>query len=736
MTLQLQNLPSAVARELQLPLRGVAAAIELFRAGHTVPFVARYRKEATHGLDEVQLRAVQDASAARVELEARRAAILAAIEEQGQLTDELRARIEACEGKAELEDLYLPYKKKRKTRATQARERGLEPLARRIREQPERGDPAGEAARFVDPEKGVPDAAAALAGARDIVAEEVSEDAGVRALAREALQREGLLVSRAARRKKGEELAPEVRAKFRDYEAWQEPLGRVPSHRVLAVLRGEREGALSASIGLDAARLLPRLLARVGHRPRSPFAGELVAAVEDGWSRLLHPSLENELRAELKQRADLEAVAVFGRNLRPKLLAAPLGARPVVGVDPGLRTGCKCAAVDASGACRGQVTIYPSRGPREAEAAARELVAFVRAHLGPALASKDDPPAAVAVGNGTAGRETEAFVREALRAAGLGRIPVVAVDEAGASVYSASDLARAELPELDVTVRGAVSIARRLQDPLAELVKIDPRSIGVGQYQHDVHGPLLEQKLGEVVESCVNQVGVELNTASPALLAYVAGIGPKLAAKVVSHREKAGAFRSRAALLEVSGLGPKAFEQCAGFLRVRGGAHPLDASAVHPERYALVERMARDLGTPLASLVGNGEAARRIPLQRYASDEVGEPTLRDIVAELAAPGRDPRDRFEPPRFRDDVRELADLEPGMQLEGVVTNVVAFGAFVDVGVHQDGLIHVSELADRFVKDPHEVVQVGQRVTVRVLSVDAERRRIALSARAPRR
>jgi uncharacterized protein len=720
-------LAPAVARGLELPANGVRAALELFAAGHTVPFVARYRKEATGALDEVQLRAVQDRHTALVELEKRRGAVLEAIEEQGQLTPELRARLAACATKAELEDLYLPFKKKRRTRASQARERGLEPLARRLREQPERGDPLREAAAFVDAAPGgaVPTPQDALAGARDIVAEDVADDAAARALVREAMTREGQLVSVAARKKKKDKPEdPRDKGKFDAYLDYREPVSRVPSHRVLAVLRGEREGALSVKVVVDDERLVARLLGRLGHRPRSPFASELAEAVADGLRRLLAPSVENDLRAELEERAHRDAVAVFGENLRHKLLAAPLGARPVVGVDPGLRTGCKVAAVDASGAFRGQTTLFLARGAAQVEAATRELVAFARAH----------PPAAVAVGNGTAGRETESFVRDALRQAGLGEVPVVSVDEAGASVYSASDLARAELPDLDVTVRGAVSIARRLQDPLAELVKIDPRSIGVGQYQHDVEEKLLEQKLGEVVESCVNQVGVDLNTASAALLSFVAGIGPKLAAKLVAHREARGPFAARAGLLDVAGLGPRAYEQCAGFLRVRGARHPLDASGVHPERYALVERMAKDLGVPLAQVVGDAALAGKIDLSKYVSAEVGEPTLRDILAELAQPGRDPRDRFEPPKFRDDVRTVDDLKEGMQLEGVVTNVVAFGAFCDVGVHQDGLIHISELADRFVRDPHEVVHVGQRLTVRVLSVDRERKRIALSAKTP--
>ncbi len=704
-----------VAAELGLAPRAVAAVVALLDEGATVPFIARYRKERTGGLDEVQIRAIEERRGYLRELEERRRAILASIEEQGKLTDELRRRIEAAATKAELEDLYLPYKKKRRTRGMIARERGLGPLADRILAQGG-GDPRAEAARFVDPANEVPDVEAALAGARDIVAEQLAEDAAIRAVARETFAKHGVLATKAARGKAKE------RSKFEQYYDFHEPVARIPPHRYLAIRRGEAEGFLRVAIEVDEARLASAIerLARLD--PRSRWSAPLREAVLDSLARLLGPSVENDVRAELGRVSDEDAVQVFADNLRELLLAAPLGTARVIGVDPGLRTGCKCAALDATGRFLENVTIYPSRGAAEEAKAARDLVGLVKKHQ----------PAAVAVGNGTGGRETEAFAKKALREAGIDGVIVVSVSESGASVYSASDIAREEFPELDLTVRGAISIGRRLQDPLAELVKVDPKAIGVGQYQHDVHPPLLARKLGDVVESCVNRVGVELNTASAALLEHVAGVGASLAKKIVAHRDARGPFRTREALLEVKGLGPKAYEQCAGFLRVRDGAHPLDASAVHPERYALVERMAKDLGVPVKALVGHPEVAARIDLARYVSDDVGEPTLRDIVEELDRPGRDPRERFEPPRFREDVHTLEDLKVGMTLEGVVTNVTSFGAFVDVGVHQDGLVHVSQLADRFVRDPREVAKVGDRLTVRVLEVDLARKRISLSAR----
>ncbi|PKN56540.1 MAG: RNA-binding transcriptional accessory protein [Deltaproteobacteria bacterium HGW-Deltaproteobacteria-14] len=706
-----------IAAELGLTKGGVAAVLALLGEGATIPFIARYRKERTGALDEVQIRDISERATALADLDKRKDVVLASIREQGALTPELERRIRGAATRAELEDLYLPYRPKRKTRASVARERGLTPLAERILAQPRQGDPAREARAFVDPKRDVPDAAAALAGARDIAAEVVCERADVRALARDAFTRHGRVASKAVKK-----ATEGKRTRFEDYYDYAERADRVPSHRYLAVCRGEEEGVLRVRLDLEDARLVEQVLRVAGHDRRSAFSGELVAAVEDGYSRLLRPAVEKDVRGALKERADAEAVSVFAKNLESLLLAPPLGERPVVGVDPGFRTGCKCAALTATGELVGHTTIHPHTTNDTSRAAADLLALIDRVGA-----------AAVAIGNGTAGRETEAFVREALRAGGRSAVLVIAVNEAGASVYSASDVAREEFPDLDLTYRGAVSIGRRLQDPLAELVKIEPNALGVGQYQHDVHQPLLTAKLGQVVESAVNRVGVEVNTASAQLLGYVAGLGAAVARAVVAHRASRGRFTSRRQLLEVSGLGPKRFEQAAGFLRVRGGAHPLDASAVHPERYPLVERMARDLGARLEALVGDADRVARIDLRRYADGEVGEPTLRDIAQELARPGRDPRAAFEAPRFREDVRTVEDLEPGMALDGVVTNVTNFGAFVDIGVHQDGLVHISELADRFVRDPHEVVHAGQRLKVRVLSVDLQRKRIALSAKA---
>ncbi|MBM4013399.1 MAG: RNA-binding transcriptional accessory protein, partial [Planctomycetes bacterium] len=712
-----------IAAELALPAAGVAAVLRLIGEGATVPFIARYRKEATGELDEVAIRTIGERVAYLTDLEERRATVLKSIGEQGKLTAELEAKLRAVTTKAALEDLYLPFRPKRRTRAIIARERGLEPLAQRLLEQPAAGDPAAEAAKFVAAEKGVPDAAAALQGARDIVAETVAENAGLRRMVREHWGREAVLVSTRVAEK------TQQPTRFEAYYDFREPIVKIPSHRFLAVRRGEQEGALSVHLEADETRVLPKLETELKLLPASPFAGELRAAVADGYRRLLQPSIETELRVELKLRSDRLAVDVFADNLRHLLLAAPLGGKSVIGIDPGVRTGCKCVAVDATGKYLDATTIFPVRDETKAKA---ELAKFVLAH----------PPVAIAIGNGTHGRETESLVRQmiaglAVEKPELKQVIVTPVNEAGASVYSASDVARAEFPDLDVTIRGAISIARRLQDPLAELVKIDPKSIGVGQYQHDVHAPLLAGKLDDVVESCVNHVGVELNTASAPLLARVAGIGGALATRIVKHREEHGAFKGRKQLLEVGGMGPKTFEQCAGFLRIRDGQHPLDASAVHPERYELVEKMAADVGVAVAELVGNDAAAAKIEPKKYLGGDVGEPTLRDILAELQKPGRDPRSQFEPPRFREDVTRLEDLKPGMALEGVVTNVTAFGAFVDIGVHQDGLVHVSQLADQFVEAPSDVVKVGDKLQVRVLEVDLERKRIALTAKkeAPR-
>jgi protein Tex len=702
-----------IAGELSLRPPQVRAALELLEAGNTIPFVARYRKEATGGLDEVELRDVRDRNEYLVELEERRASILASIEEQGKLAPELRARIEAATTKSELEDLYRPFKPKRRTRATIALERGLGPLADLLLSGGATdAELARAAAGYLSEEKGVATVEDALAGARDIVAERVSDDAAVRAFVRDLTRESGRLESRAARGREGET------SKFQDYYDHGEPLRSAPSHRVLAIRRGEAEGFLSVRVAAPEEQILAGLRERFVRPARAPEQMEL--AVTDAYRRLIAPSVEVELRMELKTAADEEAIRIFGQNLEGLLLAPPAGERVTLGVDPGFRTGCKLAVVGSTGALVATGILYL----HQEERAKQEVVRLCRAH-GVQL---------VAIGNGTASRETDRLVRDAVREIPAeGRPTVVMVNEAGASVYSASDLAREELPELDLTLRSAVSIARRLQDPLAELVKIDAKSIGVGQYQHDVSQPRLKRRLDETVESCVNRVGVEVNTASPALLAYVAGLGPTVAQRIVQHRDGKGSFRSRRELLKVAGLGPRTFEQAAGFLRIRGGEHPLDASAVHPERYALVERIAADVGIALPALVGNEGAVRRIEPERYVGEGVGLPTLRDIVEELRKPGRDPREGFEAPAFRDDVQTIQDLREGMTLTGRVTNVVAFGAFVDVGVHQDGLVHVSELSDRFVRDPNDAVKVGDTVSVRVLGVDLKRNRIALSMKA---
>jgi len=707
---------SLIARELDLTPARVEAVVRLLDEGNTVPFIARYRKEATGSLDETRIREVEERRAYLSELDARRRTILETIEAQGKLDRRLRSLIEGCTTKTALEDLYLPFKPKRRTRASMARDRGLEPLARRILDQPAEGRPRSEARAFVDPEQGVADVDAALAGARDICAEQVAESAGIRAMVRERYSRRGKLVSVVGKGKEAEG------QKFRDYFDFSEPVGTIPSHRYLALQRGEAEGVLKLKIVVDDESLPGRVTRMAEVRRQSPFAGDLTAASEDALRRLIAPGVESDVRAGLKERSDLAAVEIFASNLRNLLLAAPLGGKPVVGIDPGLRTGCKCVFVSGIGAYEAGMLFNLVRGRQVLEQGEKAFVAFVRRHR----------PGAVAVGNGTGGREAEAFVRRCLKEAGLDDIVVVPVSEAGASVYSASPAAIEEFPDLDLTVRGAISIARRLQDPLAELVKIDPRAIGVGQYQHDVQQALLARKLDEVVESCVNRVGVELGTASAALLARVAGIGPKTAVNIVRWREAHGGFRSRRQLLEVKGLGKKAFQQAAGFLRVRESDNPLDASAVHPERYGLVRRIARDMGLGLGQLAGDPELPDRIDIARYAGDGVGEPTLRDIVEELKKPGRDPRDEFVPPAFREDVQTIEDLKPGMTLEGVVTNVTGFGAFVDVGVHRDGLVHISQLADRYVRDPAEVVAAGDRITVRVLDVDLERGRISFSAK----
>jgi uncharacterized protein len=685
-----------IATELHLRPAQVERVLELHAEGGTVPFIARYRKEATGDLDEVQIQAILDRAIELKELDERRAAILKSIEEQQKLTPELASAIAKAKTRTELEDLYLPYRPKRRTRATIAREKGLEPLADYV------WGTGPKVAWTGDDE---------LAGARDICAERVSEDAHLRAWARSIAWKDGVLTSHVVSDRK------EQRSKFELYYEHREPLASAPSHRVLAIFRGESEEFLNVRLRFPDELLVSGLKARVRHP--SPMSQQRDMAIEDAWKRLLSISLEGELRAELKQRADAHAIDVFGQNLRNLLLAPPAVNRRVLALDPGLRTGIKVAMLDATGKLLETTTLYTEKSANERAQAEKSVRRMIETHR----------PDLIAVGNGTGSREAENFIRP------IATVPIVSVSEQGASIYSASEVAREEFPDLDLSLRSAISIGRRLQDPLGELVKIDPKSIGVGQYQHDVHQPLLKKKLGEVVDWCVNLVGVDANTASPQLLEHVSGIGPVLARRIVEHRNEHGPFTSRKALFDVRGLGARAFEQCAGFLRIRGG-HPLDDSAVHPERYALVEQMTRDHGLALHDVVGNAEAADRIEWRRYVgaagAGEVGEPTLRDIIAELKKPGRDPRGSFEPPKFREDVQKIEDLREGMELEGVVTNVTAFGAFVDVGVHQDGLVHVSKMADKFVRDPHSVVSVGDRVRVKVMTVDMERRRIALSMR----
>lgn len=699
-----------IAQELGLAVGRAAAVVGLLDGGATVPFIARYRKEATGEMDEVQIAAVRDRLEQLRELDARRASILKSLAENGHLSPALKAAVEKAGTPTELEDLYAPYKPKRRTRATAARERGLEPLADFVFGNQD-ADPAAEAAKFVSEEKGVPDAAAALAGARDIIAERVSEDKDARASCRELFEKTAVLSSAVIRGKE------EEGAKFRDYFEWKEPLAAAPSHRVLAIRRGEKEGFLFFRITVDEDAAVSRL-ERLFVRGNGGCGNAVREAVRDAWKRLLGPSLETEARLKSKEKADEEAIRVFAANAVELLMAPALGQKSVLALDPGFRTGCKLVVLDAQGKLLHHEVVFPTAGsPRQREDAGTRL----------RVLCSQFKVQAIAIGNGTASRETELFVREC----GLpADVPVVVVNESGASIYSASEAAREEFPNEDITVRGAVSIGRRLMDPLAELVKIDPKSIGVGQYQHDVNQAALKRALDDTVVSCVNRVGVEVNTASKQLLSYVSGLNAGIAAEIVAYRDAHGAFRSRGELKRVPRLGEKTFEQCAGFLRIRGGEHPLDASAVHPERYALVERMAKDLGADVSALLADGRLRSRIRPEKYVSEDAGLPTLRDILGELEKPGRDPREKFEAFSFKEGVREISDLKEGMRLPGIVTNVTAFGAFVDVGVHQDGLVHVSQLSDRFVSNPADVVKVGQRVSVVVTEVDAARSRIGLS------
>jgi uncharacterized protein len=699
-------------------MKGLIACIELMDEGGTVPFIARYRKEATGNLDEVQIRAIEEKLAYFRELADRRATVLRTIEEQGKLTDELRARIEATLDRSELEDLYLPFKPRRRTKATIAREKGLEPLALYLWEQKSGDLPLNDfAATFIDAEKGVASVADALEGARHIVAETIAEQAEFRKALRQMMFADGTVVS--AKREAVDPGKTEDQDRFKMYFEYREPAAKIPSHRMLAIRRGEAEGFLYFHIELDPERPLAWLRSKILTTP-GDWIPQLELAITDCYKRLLNLSLQSEVRLELKQRADTDAIQVFRENLENLLLAPPAGAIGVLAIDPGIRTGCKIAVVDETGKLLDHSVIYPHQPKNDFAGSARILRELIAKHN----------VRAIAIGNGTASRETDVFVRDFLSQHSLSEIFPVMVNESGASIYSASDIARQEFPDLDLTVRGAISIARRLQDPLAELVKIDPKSIGVGQYQHDVDQHQLHKSLEALIESCVNRVGVDLNTASWALLRYVAGIGERTAQKVVEFRDQRGKFRSRVQILEVPGIGPKTFEQAAGFLRIRGGDNPLDFTAVHPESYPLVEQMARSLGIGIPELIGKPELLKGV---RRDELKAGSYTLNDILEELKKPGRDPRERFVAPKFDDTVKEIADLKPGLALEGVVTNVTRFGAFVDVGVHHDGLVHISELSHRHVKDPAEAVKVGQIVKVQVLSADARTKRIALSIKA---
>ena len=688
-----------IAQRLELGARQVKSTVELLEQGATVPFIARYRKEATGSLNEVQIAAIRDLLLKLKELDKRREAIIASIEEQGKLTDDLRSQLMAAESLTELEDLYLPYRPKRRTRATIAIEKGYEPLADAIM-----SGKWNESGKYTDED---------LQYARDIIAERISEDAAARNRVRNVFRRRAMLSSALAR---GVDENDERVGKFESWIGWKEPIGRAPSHRILALFRGEDAGVLKVHIRPDEDKdCIEALTSRVC--PRGKAGEQYDLAVADSYKRLVGPSIETEFRNQLKEKADKEAIRVFAENLRQLLLAAPLGQKRTLAIDPGFRTGCKVVCLDAQGQLLHNETIYPFTSVREERAAVSKLEALVEAF-------QID---AIAIGNGTAGRETEEVVQ---RCRFNRKVIAVSVSEAGASVYSASDVARREFPDYDVTVRGAVSIGRRLMDPLSELVKIDPKSIGVGQYQHDVDQKLLSESLADTVVSCVNSVGVELNTASRELLSYVSGIGPALADKIVAHRNSNGAFASREALHEVKGLGDKAFEQCAGFLRVRESANPLDHSAVHPERYALVERMAQSVGCDVTTLCKDAAYRNSIRLEDFVSDDCGMPTLKDIMRELEKPGLDPRAKFEVFEFDKNVTRIEDVREGMVLPGIVTNITAFGAFVDIGVHQDGLVHVSQMADRRVNDPNEVVHLHQHLKVKVLDVDLRRHRISLS------
>jgi uncharacterized protein len=697
-----------IAAELSISEKQVSATLALLDEGATVPFISRYRKEVTGTLDEVQVAEIRDRAQQLRDLDKRREAILKSLTDMGKLTPELEKQINEAETMVTLEDIYLPYRPKRKTRATAAREKGLQPLADLLLEQ-RKADLQTEASTFIDAEKGVNSIEEALAGARDIIAETVSENAEVRTRIRELFVEKGTFQSKVIDGKEQEGI------KYKDYFDWTEPVKSAPSHRILAMRRGEKEEILWLDIKPAEEEAIAALEDSFV-KANNPSADQVRQAIADGYKRLLKPSMETEVRLLTKKKADEEAIRVFAENARQLLLGAPLGQKRVMAIDPGFRTGCKLVCLDEQGKLLENTAIYPHTGAgqaREAEKTLQHL--FEKYNI-----------EAIAIGNGTAGRETELFVRNL----NLPGVAIVMVNESGASIYSASDVAREEFPDKDITVRGAVSIGRRLMDPLAELVKIDPKSIGVGQYQHDVDQNKLQTSLDDTVMSCVNAVGVELNTASKQILAYVSGLGPQLAQNIVEYRDQNGAFKQRSQLKKVPRLGEKAFEQAAGFLRIHHAENPLDSSAVHPERYSLLEQIAKDMKCTVKDLMGDATLRRSIPLQKYTSETVGLPTLNDIMAELAKPGRDPREQFEAFSFTDGVNAIGDLKVGMKLPGIVTNITNFGAFVDIGVHQDGLVHLSQITNRFIKDPNEVLKVHQKVEVTVTEVDVNRKRIALS------
>lgn len=703
---------SKIASELGIREKQVSSTAALLDEGATVPFISRYRKEVTGTLDEVQVAAIRDRLQQLRDLEKRKEAVVKSIDEQGKLTDELTKKIAGAETMAVLEDIYLPYKPKRRTKGTVAKERGLEPLAQLIYSQ-ESSSPEAAANAYLDAEKGVNSIEEALQGARDIIAEWINEDAEVRKQLRHLFIEEGKFVSKVIPGKEQEAL------KYKDYFDWEEPIKTAPSHRILAMRRGEKELFLMLDTGPEENEALLLIEKRV-LKGNNSSTEQVRLAVKDGYKRLLKPSMETEVRVYAKKKADEAAIKVFAENLRQLLLASPLGEKAVLAIDPGFRTGCKVVCLGRQGQFLQNETIYPNEPQKKTMESGALIKYMVEKH----------GIEAIGIGNGTASRETEAFINSL----GLPKeVLVVMVNESGASIYSASEVAREEFPDFDLTVRGAVSIGRRLMDPLAELVKIDAKSIGVGQYQHDVDQSALKNSLDDTVMSCVNGVGVEVNTASKQLLTYVSGLGPSLAQNIVAYRNENGPFKSREEIKKVPRLGEKAYEQAAGFLRIRNGENPLDGSAVHPERYGLIKLMATDMGVSVDTLLKDDQLVQQIPLEKYVGDEVGLPTLKDILEELGKPGRDPRNKFEAFRFEDGINEIKDLKTGMELPGIVTNITQFGAFVDIGVHQDGLVHLSQLADRFIKDPNEVVSVNQKVKVTVMEVDIARKRIGLSMKA---